>query len=70
MHSLLVTVLFNLSKPTVTLSKLGGGGIQDSQVFTIAPRFSKIMNNNLFNRSLVSLVEQVYPIEVIDNSFN
>ena len=68
MHSLLVTVLFNLSKPTVTL--LGGGGIQDSQVFTIAPRFSKIMNNNLFNRSLVSLVEQVYPIEVIDNSFN
>ena len=29
------SVLFNLLKLTVTLSKLGEGGIQDSQVFTI-----------------------------------
>ena len=30
-----LSVLFNLSKLTITLSKLGEGGIQDSQVFSI-----------------------------------
>ena len=34
-HVNISSVLFNLSKLTVTLSKLVEGGIQDSQVFTI-----------------------------------
>ena len=37
------SVLFNLSKLTVTLSKLVEGGIQDSQVFTIIALFLKLV---------------------------